>query len=142
MINTAVLMGRLISNPELRTTTGGVNFCKFSIAVDRSFQKSGEEKKTDFINITAWKQTAEFITKYFFKGSAIALEGSIQTGNYTGKDGIKRYTFDVVANNVSFCGSKSDSNNPINNNYVPQGQASSYSNSDFDEIVSDDDLPF
>lgn len=146
MINTAVIMGRITADPELRTTTSGVNFCRFSVAVDRSFQKAGEERKTDFINVVVWRQTAEFVTRYFHKGSMIAVEGSIQTGSYTDKDGNKRNTFEIVGNNVSFTGSKSEtSGNPANNNYAPAGQAASYAtgtSGDFDEIVSDDDLPF
>lgn len=146
MINTAVIMGRITADPELRTTTGGIHFCRFSVAVDRSFQRAGEERKTDFINVVVWRQTAEFVTRYFHKGSMIAVEGSIQTGSYTDKDGNKRNTFEIVGNNVSFTGSKSEtSGSPANNNYAPAGQAASYAtgtSGDFDEIVSDDDLPF
>lgn len=150
MINTAVIMGRLTRDPELRTTTSGVNYTRFSVAVDRAFQKPGEEHKADFINVLAWRKTAEFITRYFHQGSMIAIEGSIQTGSYTDKDGNKRNSFEVVANNVSFCGSKNESQGssaPANNSYsAPAGnQGSSYStggSGDFDEIVSDDDLPF
>lgn len=145
MINTAVIMGRLTATPELRTTTTGVNYTRFSVAVDRNFQKAGEERKTDFINVVAWQRTAEFVTRYFTKGMMIAIEGSIQTGSYNDKDGNKRTSFEVVANNVSFCGSKSENPNPMNNSYAPVQQPASYStgsNGDFDEIVSDDDLPF
>ena len=146
MINTAVIMGRLTADPELRTTSTGIETCRFTVAVDRSFQKSGEERKADFITVLAWRQTARFVSSYFHKGSMIAVEGSIQTGNYTDKDGKKIYTFEVVASNVSFCGSKSESQ-PANNNFLPpvQPAAPSYSNgstSDFDEIVGDEDLPF
>lgn len=145
MINTAVIMGRITADPELRTTANSTDFCRFSVAVDRPYQKSGEERKTDFINVIAWRQTAKFVTSYFHKGSMIAIEGSIQTGSYTDKDGNKRSSFEVVANNVSFCGSKSESQQVSNNYSQPSQPAPSYSNStgsDFDEIVDDEELPF
>lgn len=109
MINTVVLMGRLTFDPELRTTPSGVSVVRFQVAVDRNYQKAGEERKADFIDVTAWRQTADFISRYFHKGSMIAIEGSLQTDNYTDKDGNKRKSFQVVANNVSFCGSKNES---------------------------------
>ena len=108
MINTVVLMGRLTFDPELRTTPSGVSVVRFQVAVDRSYQKAGEERKADFIDVTAWRQTADFISRYFHKGSMIAIEGSLQTDNYTDKDGNKRKSIQVVANNVSFCGSKNE----------------------------------
>lgn len=107
-MNNVSLIGRLTAAPELRHTPSDVAITRFSVAVDRRV-KSGEEKQTDFINIIAWKQTAEFICKYFSKGQRIALTGRIQTGSYTDRDGNKRYTFDVVAENVEFCESKEKS---------------------------------
>ena len=139
MINSAVLMGRLTFEPELKTTPSGISVCRFSIAVDRSYTPKGEERKADFIDCVAWRQTAEFISKYFHKGDMIALSGSIQTDNYTDKEGNKRKSVQVVANNVSFCGSKAESGNsrPSVDIGVPDD------NSDFEEIVDDDDdLPF
>ena len=111
MINTVVLMGRLTFDPELRTTPSGVSVVRFQIAVDRSYQKAGEERKADFIDVTAWRQTADFISRYFHKGSMIVVEGSLQTDNFTDKDGNKRKSVQVVANNVSFCGSKNEGGN-------------------------------
>ena len=105
MINSVVIMGRLTYEPELRATPSGVSVVRFQVAVDRSYQKAGEERKTDFIDVTAWRQTAEFVSKYFHKGSMIAVEGSIQTDNFTDKDGNKRKSVQLVANQVSFCGS-------------------------------------
>lgn len=115
MINSVVIMGRLTFDPELRTTPSGVSVVRFQVACDRNYQKSGEERKTDFIDVTAWRQTAEFVSRYFRKGSMIAVEGSIQTDSYTDRDGNKRKSFQVVANNVSFCGSKAESGstNPV-----------------------------
>ena len=108
MLNVAVLMGRLVADPELRHTTSGIATCSFRIAVDRNFVRAGEERKADFIDIVVWRQTAEFVCKYFRKGNLIAVEGSIQTRNYEDKQGNKRTAFEVVANNVSFTGERSN----------------------------------
>lgn len=133
MINSVVLMGRLTYEPELKTTPSGVPVIHFQLAVDRRYSK-GEEKQADFIDCTAWRQTAEFIAKYFRKGSMIAVEGAIQTESYTDKDGNNRKSVTVVANNVSFCGSKAE-NNTNTNQSIP--------NDDFEPIEDeDDDLPF
>lgn len=143
MINTVALMGRLTHEVELRQTPSGVSVVRFNIAVERNFQRQGEERKADFIDITAWRQTAEFVSRYFRKGSMIAIEGSIQTDNYTDKDGNKRKSVTVVANNVSFCGSKSETGTGSNQGF--EQAAPSYANannSDFEELVDDDDLPF
>ena len=104
-MNNVSLIGRLTAEPELKHTQSGTACTRFNIAVDRRV-KQGEEKQTDFITIVAWQQRAEFICKYFSKGQRIALTGRIQTGSYTDKDGNKRYTFEVVADNVEFCESK------------------------------------
>ena len=103
---------------------------RFSIAVDRSYTKQGEERQTDFINVVAWRQTAEFICKYFAKGQRIALTGRIQTGSYTDVLGNKRSTFDVVAENVEFCEPKKTSKPDVD---ADEG---------FKDLPADDDLPF
>ncbi len=108
MLNCAIIMGRLTADPELRTTASGLSVTSFSVAVDRRFQRQGEEKQTDFINVVAWRQTAEFVSRYFHKGSMIAVQGSIQTRNYEDKNGNKRTAVEIVADNVSFCGSKAE----------------------------------
>lgn len=97
--NLVVLTGRICNDVELKTTPSGVSVCTFSIAVDRGY---GENKQTDFINIVAWRSTAEFVSKYFKKGSLIGIEGSIQTRKYTDKNGNSRTAFEVIANNVQF----------------------------------------
>lgn len=130
MINSVVLMGRLTYEPELRTTPSGVSVIRFQLAVDRRYSK-GEEKQADFIDCTAWRQTAEFVSRYFHKGSMIAVEGAIQTDSYTDKDGNNRKSVTVIANNVSFCGSKAESNTNTNQ-----------SRPDEFEDIDDDDLPF
>ena len=155
-MNNVSLIGRLTADPELRHTTSGIAQVRFTIAVDRSFVKAGEERQADFISIVAWRQTAEFICKYFSKGQRIAVIGEIRTGSYTDKDGNKRYTTDVFANNVEFCDSKRDSNDGAgyrtsqssyqqNQNRETAPAQSSYSSgdaSDFMETPGDDDLPF
>ena len=122
MINVITLMGRLVATPELKTTNSGVEVCSFTIAVDRNYASNGE-KLTDFINIQAWRGTAKFICNYFQKGQMIALNGSLQSRQYTDKDGNKRTAYEVVADNVSFCGSKSESGN-TNLNIAVEGDAS------------------
>ena len=136
------LMGRLTYSPELRSTPSGVSVIRFQVACDRNYQKDSQNRQADFIDCVAWRQTAEFISRNFHKGSMIAVEGTIQTSNYTDKDGNKRKQIEVVANNVSFCGSKQQSNSNPNLNVAPPTYASA-DNSDFEEIVDDDDdLPF
>lgn len=140
MFNLVVLTGRLTADPELKTTPNGISVTSFSIAVDRRY-RSGEERQTDFINIVAWRQSAEFITKYFKKGSLIGIEGTIQTRRYQDKNGNNRTAFEVVANNVQFVESKRDSSSGTD--AVP----ASFSNADANDFAdlgdaSDDDLPF
>lgn len=148
-MNTVCLIGRLTFEPELKSTPSGVSVTRLQIAVDRRYQRQSEERKADFIDVTAWRQTAEFINRYFHKGDMIAIEGSIQTESYTDRDGTKRKSVAVIANNVSFCGSKSESAPAGGNAYATTVQrtapAQGYSNAappDFEEIVDDDDLPF
>lgn len=144
MINMVALMGRLTYDPELRTTPSGISVLRFQVACDRNYQKSGADRQADFIDCVAWRQTAEFISRYFRKGSMIAVEGTIQTSNYTDKDGNNRKQVEVLANNVSFCGSKSESGTATNPAFSqPAPSYASADNSDFEEIVDDDDdLPF
>ena len=106
MLNLVALMGRLVYDPEIKTTQSGTNVCSFRSAVDRSFTRQGEERKADFIDVTAWRQTAEFVSKYFQKGSMIAIEGSLQTRQYQDKNGNNRTATEILASQVSFCGGK------------------------------------
>lgn len=148
MFNLAILTGRLTANPELKTTQSGLAVCSFCIAVDRPYSK-GEEKQTDFINIVAWRKTAEFVSKYFQKGSLIGIEGSIQTRNYEDKNGNKRTAFEVIASQVHFVESKkaqnSSPNDPLNDfsNHLNELNATNNTsnNNDFGNFL-DDDLPF
>lgn len=147
MLNTAIIMGRLTADPELRTTNTGLAVTTFTVAVDRGYVRAGEQRQADFINCVAWRQQAEFITKYFQKGSMIAVQGSIQTRSYDDRNGNKRYVTEIVVNNVSFCGSKAESGTTANRpaNAVNEDTSSfrTGSASDFsDDIPLDDEYPF
>ena len=109
MFNKVIMMGRITHDLELKTTTNGTSACKFSIAVDRRFQTKGEEKKTDFFNVVAWRQAAEFVARYFGKGSMIMVEGELQTTPYTDKNGNKATWYEINAERLSFTGEKKDS---------------------------------
>lgn len=142
MLNKVILMGRFTRDPELRSTPQGVSTCSFSVAVDRNFARAGEERKADFINCVAWRQTAEFISKYFKKGSMVALEGSIQTRSWDDNEGKKRYATEVIVSQVYFAESKRDSQSTAMTEET-------FAASDFGSLPepispmgTDDDLPF
>lgn len=140
MFNLVVLTGRLTADPELKTTQSGISVMSFTIAVQRAY-KSGEEPITDFINIQAWRHTAELIAKYFKKGNMIGIEGSIQTRKYTDRDGNNRTAFEVVANNVQFIESKRSTNKDVESSDPLAQVQENLSNAGF--APSDDsDLPF
>lgn len=166
-MNKVILMGRLTADPVLNQTQSGISSCRFSIAVNRQFvNKQTGEREADFINCVAWRQTAEFISRYFKKGSMICIEGTLRNNNYQDKKypDVTHYTVEVLVDNVEFTGSKSESGstnaysapNSSNNGYQasPQQSASmqqpalnndsmSYGSlSDFEEILSDGDVPF
>lgn len=140
MFNVVILTGRLTADPELRTTGSGVSVCNFSIAVQRRY-KSGEEPITDFINIVAWRSTAEFITKYFKKGNLIGIEGSIQTRRYQDNDGNNRTAFEVLAGNVQFVESKRNTNVEVSGPDLLAQVQENLNAADFTPS-DDDDLPF
>ena len=108
MLNHIDLMGRLVADPELKTTQNGIAVTSFRIAVDRNYTPQGQEKQADFINCVAWRQTAEFIGKYFAKGRMIALEGSLQSRSYEDKQGQKRTAYEVIVDHAYFADSKQD----------------------------------
>ena len=148
-MNSICLMGRLTGDPELKTTQSGVSVTSFSVAVDRAYRSKDQERQTDFINCVAWRSTAEFISRYFRKGQRIALQGSLQSRRYTANDGSQRTAYEVVVDNAFFCESKGntaggapsyDSQIPVMSEARP---AFSTANAgDFEEILTDEDLPF
>ena len=138
MLNKVILMGRLTRDPELSQTPTGVTVARFSIAVNRRFAKEGQQQ-ADFINCTAWRSTAEFICKYFKKGSMIAVVGSIQTRSWDAPDGTKRYATDIIVDEAYFTGGKKEEASQ-NSGYKPQD----FNENDFTDMgeMPDDDLPF
>ena len=109
MLNHITIMGRLVKDPELRRTQSGVAVCSFTVAVDRDFQsREAAEKQTDFIDVVAWRQTAEFVSKYFTKGRMIVVDGSLQSRKWQDKTGQNRVSWEVLANNIYFGDSKRD----------------------------------
>lgn len=162
MLNVVAIMGRLVADPELRTTQQGTNVCTFRIACDRSYVQQGQERQADFIDVIAWRQSAEFVSKYFKKGGLIAVEGRLQTRQYQDKQGNNRTAVEVVANNISFAGAKSAdkpaaaSYDQQTKNHVQQAKAAQNASQphftddrpdaippdDFAVISDNDDLPF
>lgn len=150
MLNVVAIMGRLVADPELRTTGNGTNVCSFRIACDRNFAQKGQERQADFIDVVAWRQSAEFICKYFQKGSLIAVEGSLQSRQYQDKNGNKRTAVEVLANQINFAGGKKPGGQlvddggeaPPKDYREPAPAYSQGSADDFAVISDDDDLPF
>lgn len=171
-MNKVILMGRLCADPEFRQTQSGVSSCRIRVAVNRPFaNKQTGEREADFINVTCWRQTAEFVNRYFRKGNMIAVEGSLRNNDWTDQNGVKHYTMDVQADNVHFCESRNSSQNnntgyaPNNGGYQANYQQPSYAQpaapaapapqpaapqpsvqlgdlGDFEEILSDGEVPF
>jgi single-strand DNA-binding protein len=160
-MNKVILTGRLTADPELKQTQSGISTCRFTVATDRRFaDKNTGERQADFISCVAWRQTAEFVSRYFSKGKMIALEGSLRTGSYQDRNhsDVTHYTTDVYVDNAEFCGSKSERNQEGNysapepsaaQRTVQQAQSTGIdtqmnygSLSDFEEILSDGDVPF
>lgn len=144
MLNKALLVGRLTRDPEMRSTASGISVLRFTVAVPRRFVKQGEERQTDFINCVAFRQTADFIGRYFTKGSLISIDGMIQTNSWDDNEGKRRYSTEVVVNEARFVEGRKDSSAPPLNEDIP------YSNEASDELpelssefdATDDDLPF
>lgn len=151
-LNKVVLCGRLTADPELKTTQSGIAVVTFTLAVNRRFQSrtaDGQQgQQADFISVVAWRQTAEFISKYFKKGSALCVTGSIQTRNWQDNQGQRRYATEVVVDEASFVDSRNETAAPGQSNYTPDAYATpSFSTPaadapNFEELKADDDLPF
>ncbi len=154
MLNVVSLLGRLVADPELRHTPNGVAVTAVTLAVDRNFVKPGAERQTDFIDLVAWRNTAEFVCKYFKKGSMMAVQGSIQTRTYEDKDGKKRKAVEILVDNVFFAGSKNTGSSHTGENreneQLPASDAdvpvsttlAQGSVDDFAVVTDNEDLPF
>ncbi|MDR0531198.1 MAG: single-stranded DNA-binding protein [Oscillospiraceae bacterium] len=159
MLNTAIIMGRLTAEPELKSISSGVSVCSFTLAVDRRTKGQDGQRQTDFIRCVAWRERAEFLARYFHKGNMVAISGQIQVRNYEDKNGNRREAVEIVADHIDFTGEKTGAGGGGYREDVPlpppppergrgnaDGQpAPSFSTAgeaDFDEIAGDDDLPF
>lgn len=140
-MNSAVLVGNLCKDVELKQTPSGVSCCQFTVACQRRFANKDGNREADFINCVAWRQTAEFVAKYFRKGDRIGLQGSIMTRSYEAQDGTKRYVTEVVAENVEFAGQKREAAPLPEEPYAPAAQQPKDGQTGFTE-VEDDELPF
>ena len=148
--NKVILGGRLTADPELKTTQSGIAVVSFSIAVNRRFSRNAaQQNETDFFNVTAWRQTAEFVSRYFRKGSSICVVGTIQNSTWTDQQNTKHYRTDIVADEVMFVDSRSESSTSFGGdeadvfgNAAPAFSTPSGNAPKFEEIKTDDDLPF
>ncbi len=138
--NKVILVGNLTADPELRQTPNGVSVCNFSLAINRRTKTEGLQT-ADFISVVAWRQTAEFVAKYFGKGRPLLVCGQLQTRTWTDAQGNKRYSNEVVADEVAFVESKGGAN-PDGGAYVPSAYASAQTQASFEDVDNDDDLPF
>ena len=143
-MNKVILMGRLTADPELRQSQNGVSVCRFTVAVNRRFKNANGEYDADFLSCTSWRQTAEFISRYFNKGSMIAIEGTLRTGSYQDKNhpDVTHYTTDILVENVEFTGSKSENTTNSQAQSVVQKAGSLGIPSGFEELISDEEVPF
>lgn len=161
-LNKAIIMGRITHDLEVRQTQSGTAVLQFTVAVDRNYSKDGGEKQTDFISCVAWRQTAEFIGRYFGKGRMIAVDGRLQSRTYEDKNGVKHYLTELIIESANFTGEKSDGgnyqNNSFNNNgggFNNQYQQTQQTNngfngdaqtvgdlSEFEDVLNDDGVPF
>ena len=159
-MNKVILIGRLTADVDLRQTQNNISTCRFTVAVNRKYKNEQTgEYDADFVSCVAWRQTAEFISKYFSKGKMIALEGTLRTGSYQDKNhaDVTHYTTDVYVDNVEFCGDKSSGQAANSQQQKPTATAAqtvvnqaaaagveteSFNLSDFEEILSDGDVPF
>lgn len=147
MLNKIIIQGRFTKDPELRRTQSGLSVTSFSLAVERDFKDGSGNKITDFLEVVAWRQTAEFVCKYFAKGQMAIVEGSLQTRDWQDNNGNKRRAFEILANTVYFGGSKKEEgeNNRYGTPPPARGQAQNApapKQMEMDEIEDDDELPF
>ncbi len=143
--NRVILVGNLVADPELKTTPSGTSVTRFRIAVNRRFTRAGEQPQTDFFDIVAWRQTAEFIARFFTKGRPILVSGSLQNRNWTDNNGVKHYATEIVADEATFVDRKSDNGfgggQPSVQNNIPT-YSTPTADSGFEDLSADDELPF
>lgn len=145
-MNVVCMTARMARDPEVKMTQNGTSVCTFSGAVDRTYQKSGEERVCDFVTFVAWRKEADFVGKYFRKGDMISIVGELQSREYTAKDGSKRTAWEVIVSNAGFCGGKNKSANEASTADLPTppsvAAATVAPDVDYEEITTDDELPF
>mgnify|MGYP003085036928 CR=1 FL=1 len=141
-MNKVILIGRLATDPESRTTQSGISQCQFRLAVQRRFANQQGVREADFFPIICWRQTADFCSRYLSKGRMVAVEGSIQTRSYDAQDGSKRFITEVIADNVEFVGSREDGSRPRTDNPPPPPEPTNANPSGGFTEVDDDELPF
>jgi single-strand DNA-binding protein len=140
--NKVILVGNMVADPELKQTANGIPVTSFRIAVSRRFSKQGEPAQADFIDIVCWRQNAEFVTRYFTKGKGILVCGSLQTRSWVDSNNQKRFTTEVVADEVTFVEKKSGNDSPPKNTPTELPNYSSSGESSFEDLSADDELPF
>ena len=141
--NRVILVGNLVADPELKTTPNGTSVTRFRLAVNRNFTRTGEQPKTDFFDVVAWRQTAEFVARFFTKGRPILVSGQLQNNNWTDNNNVKHYSVEIVADEVTFVDRKGDGipGQPSVSNAVPTYSTPS-ADSSFEDLSTDDELPF
>ena len=142
MLNKVILMGRLTKDPEMKSTQSGISIASFSIAVGRNFAKQGEERKTDFFNVTAFRERADFVGRYFRKGQLVAVSGSLQNRTWDDQNGVKHYATDVIAEEVHFAEAKRDNDGGAGGSQQSNSNGGDSGIPGFSPITGDDDLPF
>lgn len=140
--NRVILVGNLVADPELKTTPNGTSVTRFRIAVNRRFTRAGEQPQTDFFDIVAWRQTAEFVSRFFTKGRPILISGTLQNRNWTDNNNVKHYSTEIVADEVTFVERKADAQGqPMPQNTMPT-YSTPTADSGFEDLSADDELPF
>lgn len=140
--NKVILVGNLVADPELKQTSNGIAVTSFRIAVGRRFAKQGDSPQADFFDIVCWRQTAEFVTRYFSKGKGILVCGALQTRTWVDNNNVKRYATEIIADEVAFVEKKSTNSTPTDNSLPELPNYSSSGDSSFEDLSADDELPF
>ncbi|MBO5870506.1 MAG: single-stranded DNA-binding protein [Clostridia bacterium] len=140
--NRVILVGNLVADPELKTTPNGISVIRFRIAVNRRFTRAGEQPQTDFFDITAWRQTAEFVARFFTKGRPILISGTLQNRNWTDNNNVKHYSVEIVADEVTFVDRKTEGMNGQPSMPSAPTYSTPTADSGFEDLSADDELPF